>query len=879
MNRMVSLGKATGIVFAVVLLMALGGARAFAQKFQIVVKAPSGGEQYAPGDEVYIAFYLENPDWPAEIGNWLAVEYNNLDQKEWFTIEDKVDPYTNEMYWRIPEGTEGGKYQIRVREVVPPVKGAEPTHFEGYSEVFVIEQPCTSPFIIQQPLSATVCTAQSHTFRVTATGGTMQYRWRRNGITLATTFSNAYTVPSVAAANAGAYDVVITDLSCGITATSSPAQLTVLPGTVIERQLPSTTIICEGGVARLSVETSGTVTSWQWRRNGVNLANGRDSVYTIDGATATTAGVFDVVVGSTCGGPLVASPTSVVVNTKPRITQQPTSLTLCPGVPGTLSVMAVGSNLAYQWYRNGEPVAGGTTPSISVTAQSDVAAALYHVDITQTGPNPNNCDVLTTSATASVSAFGQPRILRALPSAVNGCLGGSVVLTVDVAGFDLRYTWMRNGVAIDGVNANSLTLSNLAVADEGDYSVRVEGACGLAVTVAPTTLRVITLPVITDQSATTTIGVGESTTLTVQATYGRDYQWYRNGAAIAGATMPTLAISRATMSDAGVYHAIVRNDCGAAVSAYIRVRVIDPTQNVPELTITQSRVDLGQVPVGHSASITVPAMLTNTGRAPLDIQSISVSRSGFAVVPSQALPLTLQAGQSIALTVTATAAAVGGFDATVTVATNAPVATEEFAVLATGVVRYSIPTDVDFAEVDVSLAKELCITLANTSAVDVSVSQAALAGVDAAMFSLVTPMPLAIAAGSSADVCIRYAPTLTGEHRATLDVVSVDGGNSTVAVRGRGVPPTSVAEAMPLATVLMPNPASDHVVIGTGGANVERIDVVAANGGLVYSVVPDGERIDWNLRSGIGAMVPAGVYTVVFRTAGAVMSKPLIIIR
>lgn len=879
MNGLSSLRRLTFLTATAVVLMVLGATQIFAQKFQIIVKAPGGGEQYAPGDEVYIAFYLEYPDWPAEIGNWVTIEYNNLEQKGWNTIEDRVDPYTNEVFWRIPDGIEGGKYQIRVREVVPPVKGAEPTHFEGYSGVFVIEQQCTSPFIVQHPQPASACMGQSHTFQVTAAGGTMQYQWRRNGVPLATTFSNTYTVAPVTAASAGSYDVVITDLSCGITAFSTPAQLTVLPGTVIETQLPSTITVCEGGIAQLSIETSGTVTSWQWRRNGVNLADGRDSVYVINGATATSAGVYDVVVGSTCGGPLVSSPTNVVVNVKPRITQQPVSATLCPGENGTLSVAAVGTNLTYQWYRNGEPIPEGTSSSLMVTAQSGNPAALYHVDIIQSGPNPNNCDVRTQSQTVSVVAFSQPRVVSAPPANVDVCLGSTATLTVDVTGFDLSYTWMRDGNVIEGVQSNTLTIANASARDAGVYSVRVSGTCGLSIDIPATTVRIVIAPVITSQSSDVSLRVGESATVMVESTFGTQYQWYRNGQAVPGAVTPTLAINNATLANAGVYHAIVRNSCGATVSAYVRVRVIDPSQLVPELSLGTAMVTVGDVPVGHTASVTVAGMFTNTGSAALDVQSISVSNPAIVVTPSRGLPATLQPGESMAITVSASASTVGAIAATVTVTTNAPVPTEEFAVSAMGVLRYTVASQLDYAEVSVGESKELCVSIENTSGVDISLSSTSVAGRDAAMFTVLTPMPVQVPAGATSEVCIRYAPTVTGEQQASLAIVSADGGNSSVAMIGRGVPTTSVSEALAAAISIMPNPTVDRVVFDHERLNIERIDVLAADGSLVFTTLPQHERTTWNLSSHNGATVASGIYTVVFRSGSTVATKPLVIVR
>jgi cytochrome c len=53
----------------------------------------------------------------------------------------------------------------------------------------------------------------------------------------------------------------------------------------------------------------------------------------------------------------------------PRFAQQPTSVTVAPGGVATFSaVLAGGPSIQVQWLRDGQPVDGGGTPTLSVTA-------------------------------------------------------------------------------------------------------------------------------------------------------------------------------------------------------------------------------------------------------------------------------------------------------------------------------------------------------------------------------------------------------------------------------------------------------------------------------------------------------------------------------
>lgn len=78
----------------------------------------------------------------------------------------------------------------------------------------------------QPPMDQSSCVGNSATFTVTVSGGSsLSYQWRKDGVDIGGANAPSYSIPSVAPADAGAYDVVVTD-PCG-TATSAAATLTV----------------------------------------------------------------------------------------------------------------------------------------------------------------------------------------------------------------------------------------------------------------------------------------------------------------------------------------------------------------------------------------------------------------------------------------------------------------------------------------------------------------------------------------------------------------------------------------------------------------------------------------------------------------------------
>ncbi|MFO0972916.1 MAG: GEVED domain-containing protein [Phycisphaerae bacterium] len=86
--------------------------------------------------------------------------------------------------------------------------------------------PTLAPFIVQQPASTAVCKNDPATFVVWACGTpTLGYQWRKGGSNIGGATASQYTIASTALADAGNYDVVVTNGSGSVT--SSDAVLTV----------------------------------------------------------------------------------------------------------------------------------------------------------------------------------------------------------------------------------------------------------------------------------------------------------------------------------------------------------------------------------------------------------------------------------------------------------------------------------------------------------------------------------------------------------------------------------------------------------------------------------------------------------------------------
>jgi hypothetical protein len=173
----------------------------------------------------------------------------------------------------------------------------------------------TPPSITTQPASRFVTNGGTATFAVVATGSApLRYRWRNEGTPMAGATNSTLTITAVAPAHAGNYEVVITNNYGSVT--SVAAVLTVLVPPSITTQ-PIGQTVTSGDDATFSVVAAGTAPlSYQWRRNGINVAGGTSSTLNLSAVTTGQAGTYTVVMGNAAGS-ITSAVATLTVNTPP----------------------------------------------------------------------------------------------------------------------------------------------------------------------------------------------------------------------------------------------------------------------------------------------------------------------------------------------------------------------------------------------------------------------------------------------------------------------------------------------------------------------------------------------------------------------------------
>ncbi|QCX01889.1 gliding motility-associated C-terminal domain-containing protein [Aggregatimonas sangjinii] len=236
--------------------------------------------------------------------------------------------------------------------------------------------------------------------------------------------------------------------------------------------------------------------------------------------------------------------------------------------PVTLTVDNIpdANSYSYQWYRSGTGPLAETGPSI--LADQD---GMYQAYIDY-GPCTGSSNAFSNVIDVQFCSGSQGIFINP-PSNTALCAGQTETLQINTTDGSWSYQWYKNGTAIPGATADNYTVNANTVGFEGDYQVEIsatgictERSAGITMTNAGG------FTVTRDNPANVVVLPSQPETLSVSTTAtAANYQWYRNGTIITGATNSTLEITQD-----GTYYVEVSTTgaCATTVSSETTTAVV-----------------------------------------------------------------------------------------------------------------------------------------------------------------------------------------------------------------------------------------------------------------------------------------------------------------
>ncbi|TAE90462.1 MAG: hypothetical protein EAY81_00765, partial [Bacteroidetes bacterium] len=254
------------------------------------------------------------------------------------------------------------------------------------------------------------------------------------------------------------------------------------------------------------------------------------------------------------------------------ISAQPiASVIACSGASSqTIGVNASGSNLFYEWYKNGVKlvnganVSGVTTNQITFINVQSSDSGYYYVRI-HNGCNYENSD-------SSRLMLNNIPAITTEPMSQSSCVGGSVALSVGSSGLGLTYQWQKNGVNvsnggnISGATSSTLTVTSLSNADTMMYRCIVTNACGSDTSNEAKISLGASLQILQQPISRSVCENGSVVLHVLTNDPAANFTWQRNNTNIGSASNDSLTLSLFNQSLTGNYRVIINSACGVDTS-------------------------------------------------------------------------------------------------------------------------------------------------------------------------------------------------------------------------------------------------------------------------------------------------------------------------
>lgn len=361
---------------------------------------------------------------------------------------------------------------------------------------------------------------------------------------------------------------------------------------------PTTTTVSQSGIASFSAlasTTTGGTLSYQWFKNETLVGTGTS--YSVNERVAGTYAVYCAVRDSITKITSYSTIATLTVTDQPiTIVSQPSSTTNLQGTTATFTTSATSlGGVLYQWLKDGTPISGATTNSVSVT---ETVPGLYSIVCRVTNAvygSIVNTNAAILTVTADAISVTSPIVSRTVEQGV------SATYSIGATGtYPITYQWKKDGVNI-GTNSNTVTVTENAV---GTYTIICELSNQYGNNISRNASLTVTTSVvnITSQPANVPFAsTYQPVTFSVGATTGAgtlSYQWKKDGVNT-GTNSSSLTITE-TVATTFLINCIVTNTTfnvsATSNTALLTLQtsefVLDPYFTTSELTLNGDVTDI-----------------------------------------------------------------------------------------------------------------------------------------------------------------------------------------------------------------------------------------------------------------------------------------------
>lgn len=466
----------------------------------------------------------------------------------------------------LPSDTRGEGYKMRVRSTSPAVIGtasvAYPMYYIDVSSGLTIRQQGNADF---GDGTAEVCNGNSITLEVynLPNSGTYQYNWYRSGSPL-TEKSESITV-----SQAGMYNVEIDYGACSGSGNTLSNIIDVTTGASlgIAINTPTKTDLCSGETENLEANINNASLTYTWFKDGTAIPSSNNYIYTVNASVPGFEGDYQVEIFGP--GACVERSAAVTITNAGNFTvtrDNPANVVVLPGQNEILSVTTDASSPAYQWYRDGSPISGATSNSLTV---SETETGSYFARVSLSG---GPCS--STSIDSEITTVVTPASFEVIidyASNYAACANNSIVLDVttinaidsgggvtDVTASLISaftYQWKKDGSALTGETSASISLTDIT--ENGNYEV--DGN----ITTYNATSNSLAVQLLVNETLTINssglISCGPSEPITINTTTslsGESFDWFKDGVNL---NVTDIAL---TVTEPGTYLLVLdRNGC------------------------------------------------------------------------------------------------------------------------------------------------------------------------------------------------------------------------------------------------------------------------------------------------------------------------------